>query len=455
MVTFLTVGIQRNDQFSETVPMKVLMFGWEFPPHISGGLGTACYGLTRELARIEGVEVTFVVPKVWGDEALPDITLLNAGQVPVVHQQLQFDDLKSKFEYYELQSGLVPYLGTAEFDELKSASTAAGKRFVEVTPEGKIVFEGGYQRNLFQEINYYAVVAEQLAREIDFDVIHVHDWMCFPAGIAVKQITGKSLVVHVHSTEFDRSGSTVNTAICAIEKEGMLAADQVIAVSDFTRRTIVRNYAISPGKIKTIHNAVEQVEYTVRKKKRGFGADKVVSFLGRITAQKGPEYFIEAASQVILQVKDVRFVMAGKGDLLDEMKRRATALNISGYFHFPGFLTDEEIAELFRMSDVFVMSSVSEPFGIVALEAMQAGVPVVVSRQSGVSEVVKNAVKVDFWDTKEMAEAICGLLTNPKFRRSLAEKGRREAGKLIWSQAAAKVHQIYLDLIEKNGFRRT
>lgn len=432
--------------------MKVLMFGWEFPPHISGGLGTACYGLTKELARIEGVEVTFVVPKVWGDEVLPNITLLNAGQVPVVHQQIQFDDVKSKIEYYELQSSLIPYLGTAEFDEMKTVVTSVEKRFVEVTPDGTIVFEGGYQRNLFQEINYYALVAGQLAREIDFDVIHVHDWMCFPAGIAVRQITGKPLVAHVHSTEFDRSGSLVNTAICAIEKEGMLAADQVIAVSDFTRRTIIRNYAISPGKIKTIHNAVEPVEYTVRKKKHGFGADKVVSFLGRITAQKGPEYFIEAASQVIQQVKDVRFVMAGKGDLLDEMKRRAAALNISGYFHFPGFVTDEEITELFRISDVFVMPSVSEPFGIVALEAMQAGVPVVVSRQSGVSEVIRNAVKVDYWDTREMAGAICELLSNSKFRRSLAEKGRREAGKLIWSRAAVKVHQIYLDLIEKTNF---
>lgn len=198
--------------------MKVLMFGWEFPPHISGGLGTACYGLTKELARIEGVEVTFVVPKVWGDEVLPNITLLNAGQVPVVHQQIQFDDVKSKIDYYELQSGLIPYLGTAEFDELKTAVTSAEKRFVEVTPDGTIVFEGGYQRNLFQEINYYALVAGQLAREIDFDVIHVHDWMCFPAGIAVRQITGKPLVAHVHSTEFDRSGSLVNTSICAIEK---------------------------------------------------------------------------------------------------------------------------------------------------------------------------------------------------------------------------------------------
>lgn len=430
------------------------MFGWEFPPHISGGLGTACYGLTKGLAQIEGVEVTFVVPKVWGDEVLSDITLLNAGQVPVVHQQLQFDDVKSKIEYYELQSGLIPYLGTAEFDELKSVAASAEKRFIEVTPEGKIVFEGGYQRNLFQEINYYALVAGELAREIDFDVIHVHDWMCFPAGIAAKQISGKPLVAHVHSTEFDRSGSMVNTAICAIEKEGLEAADQIIAVSDFTRRTIIRNYAINPGKIKTIHNAVESVEYAGRKNVPGFGPDKVVSFLGRITAQKGPEYFIEAASLIIQQIKDVRFVMAGKGDLLDEMKSRAAALNISGYFHFPGFLTDEEIAELFRMSDVFVMPSVSEPFGIVALEAMQAGVSVVVSRQSGVSEVVRNAVKVDYWDTKEIAGAICELLTNPKSRLSMAEKGRREAGKLIWGRVAAKVHQIYRDLVKNGDFEK-
>ena len=427
--------------------MKVLMFGWEFPPHISGGLGTACLGLTRGLAQIDDVEVTFVVPKVWGDEDLPNITLLGANQVPVVHQQIWFADAKSKIEYYELQSGLVPYLGTAEFEELKSEISSGVKQLVEVTSEGIITFDGGYGRNLFQEISYYAVVAEQLACEINFDLIHVHDWMCFPAGVAARRISGKPLVVHVHSTEFDRSGKSVNTTICFIEKEGLQAADKVIAVSNLTRMAIIQNYGIDPRKVVTIHNAVEPLENQELNKVCQFVPDKVVSFLGRITAQKGPEYFIEAAALVIQKIRNIRFVMAGSGDQLDEMKNLAGKLNLSGYFYFPGFLTEEEIAELFQMSDVFVMPSVSEPFGLVALEAMQSGVPVVISKQSGVSEVVKNAIVVDYWDIKAMADEICTVLNNPGYRRRLSEKGRKEAGRLVWGRTALKVHETYRKLL--------
>ncbi len=429
--------------------MKVLMFGWEFPPHISGGLGTACFGLTRGLARIGDVEVTFVVPKVWGDEDLPNITLLGANQVPVVHQQFWFADAKSKIEYYELQSGLVPYLGTAEFEELKSAISSEVKQLVEVTPEGKITFDGGYGRNLFQEISYYAVVAEQLAGEINFDLIHVHDWMCFPAGVAARRISGKPLVVHVHSTEFDRSGKSVNTNICFIEKEGLQAADKIIAVSNLTRMAIIQKYGIDPRKVLTIYNAVEPLENQYLKKICQFAPDKVVSFLGRITAQKGPEYFIEAAGLVIQKIRNIRFIMAGSGDQLDEMKNLARKLNLSGYFYFPGFLTEEEIAELFQMSDVFVMPSVSEPFGLVALEAMQSGVPVIISKQSGVSEVVKNAIVVDYWDIKAMADELCTVLNNPGYRRRLSEKGRKEAGRLVWGRAALKVYETYCKLLNR------
>jgi len=211
------------------------MFGWEFPPHISGGLGTACFGLTKGLAQLNDVEVTFVVPKAWGDEDGSNITLLGADQVPVVHQQIQFDNAQSKVEYYELQSGLIPYLGTSEFEELKSEISSGEKRLIELTPEGKIVFSGEYGQNLFPEINNYAVIAEKLAGEIDFDVIHVHDWMTFPAGIAAKHISGKPLVVHVHSTDFDRSGGSVNPAIYEIEKHGFEEADKIITVSNITK----------------------------------------------------------------------------------------------------------------------------------------------------------------------------------------------------------------------------
>jgi len=434
--------------------MKVLMFGWEFPPHISGGLGTACFGLTKGLAQLNDVEVTFVVPKAWGDEDGSNITLLGADQVPVVHQQIQFDNAQSKVEYYELQSGLIPYLGTSEFEELKSEISSGEKRLIELTPEGKIVFSGEYGQNLFPEINNYAVIAEKLAGEIDFDVIHVHDWMCFQAGIVAKRISGKPLVVHVHSTEFDRSGRSVNPAICAIEKEGLEAADKIIAVSQLTRSIVIGKYKINPKKVITVYNAVEPVSSGGKKASSEFINDKVVSFLGRITMQKGPEYFVEAASLVLQKMKNVRFIMAGKGDLLNEMKQRVSTLNISEYFQFPGFVADSEISELFRISDVFVMPSVSEPFGIVTLEAMQAGVPVVISKQSGVSEVVKNAVKVDYWDTQAMADAIYVILINQEYGIRLGEKGKREAEKLIWKNAAVKVCKLYLALLGNVKFEK-
>jgi len=432
--------------------MKVLMFGWEFPPHISGGLGTACFGLTKGLAQLNNVEVTFVVPKVWGDEDLSNITLLGADQVPVVHEQIQFADAKSKVEYYELHSGLIPYLGTSEFDELKYEVSSGEKRLIELTTEGTIVFSGDYGQNLFQEITNYAVVAEKLAREIDFDVIHVHDWMCFQAGMAAKQISGKPLVVHVHSTEFDRSGRSVNPTICAIEKDGLEAADKIIAVSHLTRSILIRKYNINPNKVITVYNAVEPIHYENPKASREFTNDKVVSFLGRITMQKGPEYFVEAASLVLQKMKNIRFVMAGKGDLLNEMKQRVSDLNISQHFYFPGFITDGEIAELFQTSDVFVMSSVSEPFGMVTLEAMQCGVPVVISKQSGVAEVVKNAVKVDYWDIRAMADAIYAILINREYGIRLGEKGKREADQLTWKNSALKVSKIYLNLLENVDF---
>jgi glycosyltransferase involved in cell wall biosynthesis len=432
--------------------MKVLMFGWEFPPHISGGLGTACFGLTKGLAQLDDVEVTFVVPKAWGDEDRSNITVIGADQIPVVHQQIQFADTKSKVEYYELQSKLIPYLGTTEFDELKSEMASGGNRLIELTPEGKLVFDGGYGQNLFQEINHYAVVAEKLAGEIDFDVIHVHDWMCFRAGMAAKRISGKPLVVHVHSTEFDRSGRSVNPTICLIEKEGLQAADKIIAVSRLTRSIVIGKYNIDPKKVTTVYNAVEPVRQEVAKASSEFVVDKVVTFLGRITMQKGPEYFVEAASLVLQKMKNVRFVMAGKGDLLNEMKQQAASLNISGYFRFPGFIADSGIAELFHSSDVFVMPSVSEPFGIVALEAMQVGIPVVISNQSGVAEVVKNAVKVDYWDTWAMADAIYAILINREYGLRLGEKGKREADRLIWKNAATKVSKIYLTLIKNADF---
>ena len=427
--------------------MKILMFGWEFPPHISGGLGTACYGLTKGLAGFSDVELIFVVPKYWGDEDQSHVTLLGADQVPVIHKQIQFSDAKSKVEYYEFHSKLIPYLGTSEFFELKAQVNSNEKRLIETTEEGKIFFSGDYGRNLFQEIKYYTIVAETLAREIEFDVIHVHDWMTFPAGIAARRISGKPLVVHIHSTEFDRSGLNVNPAVCSIEKNGLVSADKIIAVSNFTRNLIINNYHILPEKVVTVYNAVEPLNPERRINPKKITDEKIVTFLGRITMQKGPEYFIEAANLVLQKRKNVRFVMAGKGDLRDAMIQRAAELNISAHFDFPGFLKDSEVTELFHKTDVFVMPSVSEPFGIVALEAMQTGVPAVISKQSGVSEVLKNVVKIDYWDIQAMSEAIRQLLLDSGIGNKLGKEGKKEVRKLIWRNSATRIREIYLSLL--------
>jgi len=425
------------------------MFGWEFPPHISGGLGTACYGLTKSLSGFQDVEVTFIVPKAWGDEDDLNVTLIGADHVPVIHSNIQFADTDSKVDYYELQSELIPYLGTNEFFELKSKISSGENRLVEITEEGKFIFGGNYGPNLFQEIRNYAIVAETIAHELEFDIIHVHDWMTFPAGMAVKRISGKPLVVHVHSTEFDRSGSQVNPEICSIEKEGLEAADKIIAVSYFTRNIILEKYHIAPEKVITVYNAVEQLSPEQKPIRKKAGEKKIVSFLGRVTMQKGPEYFVNAARLVLQKMDHVHFVMAGKGDLLNAMIKRAAELNISDSINFPGFLKDSEVTELFRKSDVFVMPSVSEPFGIVALEAMQAQVPVIVSKQSGASEVLKNVLKVDYWDIREMANAICVLLTDESFRNNLIVNGKEEVDQLLWANSASDVRAIYLQLVDE------
>ncbi len=427
--------------------MKVFMFGWEFPPHISGGLGTACYGLTKGLAEFTDVEVIFVVPKAFGDEDQPGITLVGANNVPVSRKEIQFADLQKKVEYYEVESGIVPYIDPEEFWKLHSQTSSEQIRFVETTSDGKINFSGKYDHNLLQEIYNYSIVAEVIARDNEFDVIHAHDWLTYPSGIAAKRISGKPLVIHVHATDFDRSGGSVNPQVYAIEKEGMDAADKIITVSNLTRNIVIEKYNIDPEKVTTVYNAVEPVseEEKIRLKK-GVN-DKIVTFLGRITMQKGPEYFVEAANLVLQKMSGVRFVMAGSGDLMNAMVKRAAELKIADRFHFTGFLKGDDVIDMFRMSDVFVMPSVSEPFGIVPLEAMQANVPVIISYQSGVAEILKYAVKIDYWDTHAMADAIYGMLNYPAFHDMFSKYGKEEVNNLQWKNSAAKVREVYLEAI--------
>ncbi len=420
------------------------MFGWEFPPHISGGLGTACYGLTKGLAEFKDVEVLFVVPKAYGDEDQSSMELVGANTVPITRKKVHFEDVQKKIDYYEVESGMVPYVDPEEFWKMSSKKYTEKTRFVETDEGGRLEFSGKYDNNLLHEIYKYSLVAEVIARDNEFDLIHAHDWLAYPAGIAAKEMSGKPLVIHVHATDFDRSGGSVNPQVYDIEKRGMDAADQIITVSNLTRKIVIERYGVDPEKVTTVYNAVEPVsaEEKVRLKK---GVDeKIVTFLGRITMQKGPEYFVEAANLVLKKMKNVRFVMAGSGDMMNAMVKRAAALKISDRFHFTGFLKGDDVFDMFRMSDVFVMPSVSEPFGIVPLEAMQSNVPVIISHQSGVSEILKYAVKIDYWDTHAMADAIYGLLNYPALWNTFMKYGKEEVDSLQWKNSAKNVRDVYL-----------
>ena len=428
--------------------MKILMFGWEFPPHISGGLGTACYGMTRGLKTLPDVDITFVVPKVFGGEGQPFLHVVGASDIPVNTRLTDYRKFLKEIEYIEVNSRLVPYTSPEEYQK-KQGRIEENQSLIQTKHQGKLSFSGGYGKDLFQEIANYAIVASVIASRDGFDIIHAHDWLTFPAGIAAKKATGKPLIIHVHATDFDRSGGKVNPMVFEIEKKGMQIADRIIAVSNLTRQTIIEKYHISPDKIVTIHNAVEPLPETERvMMKRGVN-DKIVTFLGRVTLQKGPEYFIEAAYRVLQRMDNVRFVMAGSGELLERMVSHVARLKIADRFHFTGFLQGDDVYRMFNISDVYVMPSVSEPFGISPLEAMQSNVPVIISHQSGVSEILQYAIKIDFWDINAMADAIYGFLNYPALSSFFKKYGKIEVDNLKWENTAIQVKELYNSMLTR------
>ena len=425
------------------------MFGWEFPPHIAGGLGTACYGMTRGLAR-NGVEVVFVMPRAYGDEDQRFVRVVNASDVETIGtRDHEFsEELLEKVSFIHIDSNMLPYISPEEYAAYHDEFVRSGRthEWTDVWKQ-RYTFSGKYGANLMEEVARYAMVAAQVAKDLEgqFDVIHAHDWLTYFAGIAAKRVSGKPLVVHMHATEFDRSGENINRRVYAIEKAGMQAADRVIAVSELTRRIVIGKYGIPAEKVVTVHNAVRFGESEDAVPERAV-KDKVVTFLGRITYQKGPDYFVEAAAKVLRRVPNVRFVMAGSGDLMHHVVRRVATLGISDRFHFTGFLKGAEVNRMFAMSDVYVMPSVSEPFGISPLEAMKSNVPVIISKQSGVAEVLDYALKVDYWDVDAMADAIYALVTYPALARMFSRKGHEEVTGIKWSNAAAKVKAVYEQL---------
>ncbi|PSL05835.1 glycosyltransferase family 4 protein [Cecembia rubra] len=421
--------------------MKVLMFGWEFPPHISGGLGTACYGLVKGLVH-HNQDIIFVVPKLWGDEE-PLADFVNASDIEIDYREKKFIDTWKNLTYLEINSFLVPYLGPQEFEKYTDYTLHHRSDVDETVFSNKYEFSGKYGKNLMEEVSRYALVATQIAKMKDHDIIHAHDWLAYPAGIAAKQISGKPLVAHIHATQFDRAGQGgAQGPVFEMEKAGLLAADHVVAVSHLTRNIVIEKYGVDPDKVSVLHNAVLDasiIHSTIRKNV----PEKIVTFLGRITFQKGPEYFVEAAKKVIDRDPNVRFVMAGSGDLLNRMVERVAELGMGTRFHFTGFLKGQDVDDMYAISDVYVMPSVSEPFGIAPLEAVRHNTPVIISKQSGVAEVLRNAIKIDFWDVDAMADAIFGLLHYESIARMFKELGSEELKNLKWEHVAAKLVTVY------------
>jgi glycosyltransferase involved in cell wall biosynthesis len=427
------------------------MLGWEFPPFISGGLGTACYGLTKAMSKL-GIEVTFVLPRPIsvGSHSIhvqmrtpADI---NDSDVNWVEYERNLKNIKFK----AIDSPLKPYANNETYRREIEAMIRAKQQRCGIggaVESACLDSMAHYAGDMYTEVHRYAASSVKLALQEDFDVIHAHDWMTFPAGIAVAAVTGKPLIVHVHSTEFDRSGENVNQMIYDIERAGMHAADKVIAVSFLTRNIIISRYGVTGDKVEVVYNGVERNGNGFSFNRIGINKDeKIVLFLGRITMQKGPEYFLGAAKKVLEVMDNVKFVMAGSGDMMRKAVELAANLGIGSKVLFTGFLRGEDVRKVYEMADLYVMTSVSEPFGIAPLEALNHDVPVLISRQSGVSEVLTHVLKADFWDVNEIANKIVAVLKYPPLQMALREHGNYEVRKLKWDDAAQKCMQIYNQL---------
>jgi glycogen(starch) synthase len=454
--------------------MRILMLGWEFPPYITGGLGVACHGLTRALDGM-GHEVVFLVPGAGGTVDKPTasrlVTVVASGArggsaagppEPPAEDAPGFAPLFTRTALHEVPAAFTSPYG--DFVASVAGQERARREVIRIAAEREshldaVTIEPGiepaaaptapaapdarYTGDLIQAANDYARRVVALARHERFDIIHAHDWLTFPAGIAVARVTDRPLVAHVHSTEFDRSGERVNQTIYDLERRGMYAADRVIAVSALTKSICVRHYGANPAKVDVVYNGVEQRDIQPRPGARIEPGDPIVLFLGRVTSQKGPEYFLQAARRVLEIMPSVKFVVAGSGDLAAAMIRRAGELAIRDSVLFTGFLRGEDVERVFRIADCFVMPSVSEPFGIAALEAVQHGVPIIISRQSGVAEVLTHALKVDFWKTDEMADKILAVLRRPALGRTMREHGTLELSWLTWEGAAEECLRVY------------
>lgn len=398
--------------------IKVLMFGWEFPPHNSGGLGVACLGLTRALLH-QGIEVTFVLPnKVDLDYDYMKIIFASDAPIKIRHIDTALDEYVTSKSYREKMG---------------------------------IKYNNMFGSTLLEEVRRYALAAREIAENEEFDIIHAHDWLSFLAGVQAKEVSAKPLVTHVHATEFDRTGGNgVNKDVYDIEKEGMNKSDAIIAVSGFTKKMITQHYGIAHSKVSVVHNGVddfestETIEENLAALKKNY---KIILFVGRLTLQKGPDYFLKTAKKVLEYEKDVLFLITGSGDMKNKLVREAAELGISDRVIFTGFLRGEKLKRVYKAADLVVMPSVSEPFGITALESLINGSPVLISKQSGVSEVVLHALKADFWDVDEMTNKVVAVLQHSSLASTLKQNGFMEVQNINWEEAAKKTKGIYQNLL--------
>lgn len=401
--------------------MKVLTFGWEFPPHTTGGLGMACQGLVRELTAA-GIDVLFVLPK---------------PQPVSGPGRFIFANVVTELGY---ETGSSYSIG---------AYSGSQTPFTIVRADGRRVT---YSHRLIEAVAAFASQAARIARTEEHDLIHAHDWTSYLAGLAAKRVSGKPLIVHVHATAFDQAASAnVDPDIYAIERETYHEADAIVTVSDFTRRLIIEKYGADPAKVSVVHNGMdvdEPVRYEPTLKELKADGYKIVLYHGRITVQKGVDYFVNAAKLVVAHNPKVVFVISGKGDMEAQIMHQVGALGLSKHVRFAGALWYEERDQMYQSADLVVMPSVSEPFGLVPLEAMRHGTPALISKQSGVSEVVTHVLKVDFWDVEEMANKILAALRYPVLHQQLIHEGKREIGRLSWGRAAEKLQQLYRRLLE-------
>jgi glycosyltransferase involved in cell wall biosynthesis len=436
--------------------MRILMLGWEFPPFISGGLGTACRGLTDALKRTDA-RVLFVLPRSIESAAATGDGTADFGatsrHVRYASVPSCSPGVRERVTVAAVASTLTdPYATHAAAPEETAAESERARRASSSVRVMGVGAEDGYEGDLVGKIQAYAERCVLLARREIFDVIHAHDWMTFPAAIAISELSARPMVAHVHATEFDRSSDPTHGTIYDIERRGMHAAARVLAVSRRTRDTIVQRYGVPPRKVTVVHNGIDDVPASPQ---RANGEHPTVLFLGRITRQKGPLFFVQAAARVAAHVPDARFVVAGTGDQLPETVALARELGIADRMDFVGFLRGAEVDRAYERASVYVMPSVSEPFGLTALEAAAHGVPVIVSRSSGVAEVLeRGSLKVDHWDVELMARLIVAVLTNPPLAESLVRESRREILGADWDRAARRCVETYYQVTDPGGGAR-